>query len=1165
MDEELKRHFAIESLTIEPKRPNSDPEQRALKILEENTIVREDGRYETALLWKNENIELPDNYNNAYNRLLTTEKKIDKNPDLKMKYEEQMQALIEKGYAEKIDVAENSENSKIWYLPHFPVVNPMKPGKIRIVHDAKAKANGTSLNDNLLTGPDLLQSLPGVLMRFRQHPVAVTADIAEMFMQVKIRREDRDALRYLWRGSQRGNRPPDVYRMTSLIFGATSSPATAIFVKNTNAENYRRSHPEACDAIIRNHYVDDYLQSFATAEEAIRIASDVKNIQQKACYILRQWTSNRREVVEAIDPSSSQQNPIQLHDGEKTERVLGLIWKPDTDELAFNLDLARLPPNIVNNSQPTKREALKIIMSLFDPLGFASPVIVRAKQILQEIWRRGTDWDEKIDEDLAQQWTAWMEHLRKLADITIPRCYLHYSDASRIELHTFVDASESSYAASLYWRIITPEGEIFTSIALAKARVSPLKVTSIPRLELQAAVMGSRMATAVIEEHDRKPESRTYWTDSKTVLTWLKNGARAYRPFVAHRIANIEENSNISEWRWVPTKINVADDATRDVPQHFDSQHRWFQGPEFLREDPSTWPQEKPTTQEVTGEEKINTIVHRKSASLQEALPNPERFSKWENLLRATARVLQFIDILRTKCGRINYKRHRKNIEIDPAWNKKTERKSFVNRKTSHREERKFICIEAALLRKAEEYLVRLSQERSFYSEIEDLKNNRKIENNSKLRQFAVQLTDGVIVLKTRIGSVEEVPECTKSPPVLSGDDKIARLYIEYVHRQLHHSGVETTINECRQHYWILRLRPTTKLLIHRCGLCHFRRAKPSSPPTGNHPSCRLAHHQRPFTFVGVDYFGALMVTVGRSQQKRYVALFTCLTTRAVHLEIASSLTADAAVMALRRLIARRGCPTEIWSDNATNFKAADKEVQDTFREAMASEANRKMIQWRYIPPAAPFMGGAWERLVRSVKTALQTVMTNRSPTEEVLHTLLAEVEYTVNSRPLTHVSIDPTDPEAITPNHFLLGGSGRVPTVTNIEESDLYGRTHWRASQRLADLFWARWLREYLPELQHRREPHGRGPPLQIGDIVLVADNTLPRNTWPRGRVTATYPGQDGVVRSADILTKAGVMRRPTKKLVILVAAEAAVPAKQFCADPQSAHGGSVRNGSKV
>lgn len=427
-----------------PEKPTTDPEQQALRILEKHTVHTREGRYETGLLWKTENVSLPDNYENSLKRLHSIEKKLDRDPQLKEKYTEQMEALIAKGYAEP--APKTRTENRTWYLPHFGVVNPMKPDKLRVVHDAAAKTRGVALNDLLLKGPDLLQSLPGVVMRFRQHVIAVTADIKEMFMQVKLRTEDRDSLRYLWRRDRRDDQPPDEYRMTSLIFGASSSPSTAIYVKDLNAKKHENSHPEAAAAIIQKHYVDDYLDSFKSLEDAIRITSDVRDIHRQACFELKRWKSNSTRLLEAIGEAENTEEIELYKTEEKTERVLGLIWKPSRDEFTFNLDLTRIPPSLIEGRRPTKREALRIVMSLFDPLGFASPVTIRAKQILQEVWRRGTSWDTEIDEDLAEQWKSWTVQLKSLSDVAIPRHYLHYQEATSLQLHVFTDASESAYS-----------------------------------------------------------------------------------------------------------------------------------------------------------------------------------------------------------------------------------------------------------------------------------------------------------------------------------------------------------------------------------------------------------------------------------------------------------------------------------------------------------------------------------------------------------------------------------------------------------------------------------------------------------------------------------------------------------------------------------------------
>ncbi|XP_041978615.1 uncharacterized protein LOC121732727 [Aricia agestis] len=1131
MDDMLRHHFSIESMGIEEKKPQSDPEQRALDILNRST-QKVGGRFETGMLWKKEDCVMPNNYDNALRRLHSTEKRIDKDPELRKKYAELMAALIEKGYAEKAPT--HKTPGKTWYLPHFPVLNPRKPGKVRIVHDAAAKTKGVSLNDYLLTGPDLLQSLPGTLMRFRQHRIAVTADIAEMFMRIGIKEDDRDALRYLWREDRRDG-PPDEYRMMSLIFGATSSPATAIFVKDLNARQHEKEYPAAAAAIVQAHYMDDYLHSFQTEEEAIAISKQVQDVHRKGNFHLRGWVSNSQNVTRSLDKEQAEKAQVALDDGTKTEKVLGLVWEPQRDELAFNLNFERIPPHLLQKNAPTKREILKIVMSVYDPLGLASPVTIQAKRLIQEVWRRGIDWDVRVDDDLAEQWTEWLDLLQRLKAIKIPRAYAAYSEASSLQLHIFVDASSTAYASALYWRSETEDGRVRVSLVTAKARVAPVRVTSIPRLELQGAVLGARMAQTVTDEHERKPDARFFWTDSKTVLAWLKNGSRSYKPYVAHRIAAIEDLTTLNEWRWLPSKLNVADDATRSAPPDFGTEHRWYRGPEFLYENSSTWPAERIIEEKETGEERTHHVTS-KPPSISQVIPDATRFSSWEKYLRATARVLQFVKKMKPKKEIVNYRRGKKKNNSDPDWRK--QKKTTQNSKQKTRietEKRKFVPIEADLIWEAEKLIVRSIQQETFEEEIKLLNSGKPVPNNSRLRQLSVRVEDGILRIRSRINAVDGVTENQKSPAIIDGDHPAVRLWIEHTHRRLQHAGVETTVNECRQHYWVLRLRPSVRSIVKGCLPCRIRREAPPSPATGDHPPSRLAHHQRPFTNTGVDYFGPVSVTVGKQHHKRYVALFTCLTTRAVHLELAASLSTDSAILALRRLIARRGCPTVIFSDNGTNFHGADAELRRAAIEAMSQEADVRAIKWRFIPPGAPFMGGAWERLVKSVKIALSAVLHERHPSEEVLSTLLAEAEYTVNSRPLTHVSVQPEDDEALTPNHFLLGGSARVPTPGKFDDADLITRSNWRASQRLADMFWARWVREYLPELQHRREPRGSGRTIKEGDVVLIVDSNLPRNTWPRGIVIATYPGQDGAVRVVDVRTKGGVLRRPTKRLVIL------------------------------
>ncbi|XP_026744651.1 uncharacterized protein LOC113505985 [Trichoplusia ni] len=449
IEEVVREHFQLESLGIQNRLPLNDSDRRALETLEKTTKRLPSGQFEAGLLWKKEGETLPNNYNQVFRRLVNIEKKLDREEDVKEYYEKQIQTLIENGYAEKAPVT--TTKGKTFYLPHFAVVHPVKR-KPRIVFDAAAKYEGRSLKDALLAGPDLLQSLFGVLLRFREGPVAVMADIQDMFLRVKVKEEDRNCLRFLWRGSRRTGKPEE-YRMSSIIFGAASSPATAIYVMNKNAEDFKITHPEAVKAIRRNHYMDDYLQSFSSTAEAKKISREVKEIHSKASFHLKGWASNDSRVLSEVE-DTTKEDSLQLT---KEEKTLGLRWLVKEDSLAFNVGLRNTPKELLEDRRaPTKREVTSAVMSTFDPMGFAAPVLIQGKKLIQDIWRTKIGWDEAINDEQREAWMKYLRETSALTKLRIPRCFSPRN--RRGELHTFTDASEEAYAAVVYWRTIEPGG-----------------------------------------------------------------------------------------------------------------------------------------------------------------------------------------------------------------------------------------------------------------------------------------------------------------------------------------------------------------------------------------------------------------------------------------------------------------------------------------------------------------------------------------------------------------------------------------------------------------------------------------------------------------------------------------------------------------------------------
>ncbi|XP_045537630.1 uncharacterized protein LOC123721811 [Papilio machaon] len=612
-----------------------------------------------------------------------------------------------------------------------------------------------------------------------------------------------------------------------------------------------------------------------------------------------------------------------------------------------------------------------------------------------------------------------------------------------------------------------------------------------------------------------------------TVLQWLRSDARSFKPFVAHRLGEIIENSCVSDWRWVPTDLNVADDATRTRSINLDASHRWFRGPSFLFKSFEDWPTEPRYASPNTDELKTNSFELVGLTSFVEELPTPvtaifANFSNWQRLLRATARVLQAA----AKFG----------VILASFRNSKLKGEVVCARHPSA--STTLPPLSADLIKAAERQILQRTQLESFSIEFLHVLNSKPIPPNSRLKKLSPALgEDKLLRLAGRIKAAEGIDPDTRFPILLDGRHPIVRLLVQFYHRKAGHANYELVVNELRQKYWLLRLRNTVRTVAKECLICRIRKSLPVNPKTGDLPPERLAHHRRPFTFTGLDYFGPISVTIGRRHEKRYVALFTCLTVRALHLEMVHSLSTDSAIMAIRRFIARRGSPDTIFSDNGTCFVGANRILREFYGENVEDFMSTQGIRWKFTPPAAPNFGGCWERLVRSVKVALNATLTERAPKEETLSSLLAEAEAIVNSRPLTHVSTDPDDPTTLTTFHFLIGSSSMQTLPTALNDHDLVSRSEWRKALRLADHFWSRWMREVLPTLQPREQPRGNrsSTALQEGDIVIIADSNLPRGTWPRGRVAKTYCGKDQVIRVVDVTTAGGMLRRPVRKLVRL------------------------------
>lgn len=1048
---------------------------------------------------------MPDSLAMAKRRWACLAKKMASNTALSENLAAQMRNYVEKGYARKLSIKESlAKTSRTWYLPVFAVTNHNKPNKVRMVWDAAAKVNGVSLNSVLLSGPDLLTSLPFVLYGFRKSKIAICADIREMFHQIRIRKADQNSQRFLWGDF---NREPEEYVMQVMTFGATCSPSSAQYVKNLNARRFIDEYPRAVESIIDHHYVDDLLDSVETIGEAVKLAEEVIKIHQNGGFEIRNWISNSEEVLRSLKASPNPtkrcfSSGVQL----QAEKVLGMWWCTELDAFTYSANNGNLPNDILfGRRRPTKREVLRTLMSIYDPLGFLAAFLVYIKVLLQDIWRSKVTWDEVIPDKEFSKWLLWVSLLPEVEKVRIPRCYslkIPSANLSATQLHVFVDASENAFAAVAYFRFEV-NGIVDCALIGAKTKVAPQKPMSIPRLELQAAVLGTRLASSIVEGHSMPIQKTFMWSDSKTVLCWLNSDPRKYRQFVAFRVGEILDSAEVKNWRWIPTKLNVADEATKwQRTPEFDPSNRWFAGPEFLFMDETKWPTDINGDISIEHSEEIRPHLRHEPTSLTVTV-NVDYFSRWNRLYQAQAMLGRCYDVIKAKAKR-------QSVPVGP--------------------------LTAANFQVAKTQLYKRAQLDCYAREIAELqKPEKRLERGNSLFKLSPYLDEkGVLRIRGRIDAAQEVDDDTKRPIILPTNHRVTDLIVLEYHHNFHHIHHESVLNEVRQKYYIARLRILYKTIRSKCQRCRNERAMPIPPEMGALPAERLSAFTRPFSYTGVDCFGPITVAVGRRVEKRWGVIFTCLTIRAIHLEIIYSMNSDSCIMSLRNFIARRGTPRVIISDNGTNFHGSDRELRQAL-ESIESHCAPAGIEWKFIPPASPHMGGSWERLIRSVKQVLTQIMPPRNPTDELLRAMLMEAESIVNSRPLTFVPLEADDGEALTPNHFLLGSSSGEKPPGEFTDSDLILRKNWKKSQQLANIFWKKWVKAYLPTLTRRTKWFTNTKPIEVGDIALLVDENLPRNSWPKGRILATYPGRDGAVRKVTIQTKTGIYDRPAVKIAIL------------------------------
>jgi hypothetical protein len=757
---------------------------------------------------------------------------------------------------------------------------------------------------------------------------------------------------------------------------------------------------------------------------------------------------------------------------------------------------------------------LSNIAQVFDPIGGLSPTKFWCKCLLQSLWKLNIGWDEPVPLEVMTQWGEFMSQIETLAKVQIPR-FISYVGAKDNQLIGFCDASEKGYGAVIYLRSVSLSEDIKVTFVLAKSKVAPLKVLTIPKLELCAALLLARLVVRVMNVYRGRIEVNkiTAWRDSQTILSWLKTLSHLLKMFVANRVVEINDCIPYSCWNYIPSKLNPADCISRGLtPTQLCEAHLYWQGPPFLTLSESDWPLGNSTLLDFKELPELKT--HSITAGTLTAHADPllwiRRLSSYIKVVRVMAYVLRFRNAI----------------------------KGFKYKQDTPLSGAEWLC--------ALGKVVQIIQNFYFGDYFSALRSGSRLPPNiARLRPFVDK--DGCIRVGGRLRH-SLLSSGSKQPWLLPKDDSFSRLIIRHYHFVSLHGGPRAVEALISQKFWILSVRVVIKSELTKCVRCCRYRGNVLQPIMADLPASRVTQ-QRPFAVVGVDYGGPFLYKCSNrrnaAKQKAYLCLFVCFCTKALHLEMVTSLSTRSFIAAFRRFVCRRGIPSTIHSDCGTNFVGADRYLTELYKLIRTANHKKEMssmfpdagIEWKFNPPAAPHFGGLWEAGIKSVKFHLRRIIHGHALNFEEYSTLFCRIEAVLNSRPLVPLSADPSEINFLTPGHFLIGQQ-----ILDLPDADPRSQdsatslsARWKLIEQIKNNFWRRWSKEYLHTLQQRAKWLHNGPQVQPGALYLVSEPNLPASCWRMGRVTRCFPDSAGITRVVELKTLSGIIKRPVVKLVPL------------------------------
>ncbi|KAK7603518.1 hypothetical protein V9T40_003517 [Parthenolecanium corni] len=1205
----IENMWKLEILGIEPHNAaTTTDELNALARFYAN-IVLVNNRYQVRWLYKYDPPDLADNFKVALKRLENTINKIKNNEAFYLRYQEYFVNLLSSDMIEEVTL-DKGENI-VYYMPHKGILDLTKSTPLRVVFDASAHAKCCrSLNECLYKGTSFLSNILLLFFNFQKSDVAIIADIRKAFHQIGLHPDDRDACRFLWIKDL--SKPVTttnliVYRFTRVPFGVITSP---FMLAATLLYHYQKVDPNFHDKFAKHFYVDNLVTSVDNVDEAKNLYDRTNRIFALVSMELAQWGTN--------DPIFRDYFGKDVKLNEPINRTLGLMWDMDKDVLFVKPKIPKKPVN-------TKRNVLKFVSSVYDPIGWFAPALLPSRTFVKYLWELGLKWDEEFPPHLFHIAQQLVEHINLTFDFVFDRKLFSLPfNPDFVQIHCFVDASQIAYAFGLYLRLTSSdESQIEVRLRFGKTRISPAKEMTIPKLELMAALIGSRAISTI------------------------------------NAVQNLD-------CRYVPSADNPADIASRGATATELARSLWWSGPNWLHLSADHWPitdlhilsekpesdlsedtfvgatlriqlyacpqirSEMPIKESAFWDTPINAkrLRYQKSTSrkiphfslvpyTQDSVVNTPDNTDYLNpidLSTTTSRDLsspqsdcssQKIVLTPPKTQTASKPSNNKSVHSQPIYKFESfsnftgdtplgivledfnELKILISKflKYIHalrvmyfRQRRKHFTLPSTQntwaimpLTKSNALLTYIwADQRKYFSELIETLTKVNAPEYIIYEKFHIFIDDSGILRMRNYLPFSTFTGDVQSPVLLHPKSYLLRLIILDLHTSRCHAGTKFTTALFRRHYFVPKgAKLVAHILRKFCLKCASNNKKPFHQPThAQVPDFRLLSFTKPFSYVGVDIFGPFHTfdhylpkkknehSTPTSPLKKYWGLiFTCLSTRAVHIMALPSLDSQELWLCFASFFADRTTPTLILSDNALQFKLLALYIPQFWESFISTDTVSKgisdhNIQWVFTPAKAPWYGGVYERIIGLIKDAYYKTLSHHPVLTRLLKSTFKSIQIMLNERPLCP-SADDAEQVALTPSHFLQGNLGTYKFNPNLLSSDQTPTAQQlnrfvRQNEQYTDQLWKCWRQLYLTHLREKipkplPNAYRTAPSWpKIGDLVHVLDYQSKPGVYKLAKIIDLVESRDGAIRHAKIqFAKGFISERPLKFLAPLEMAD--------------------------